>query len=203
MKELTDKYETLTLNKITAEPIRRGQQPEYSDEGITVIKTVDLKNSRIEAELKVSEDFFEKYPDAHVKKNDVLIASTGYCSIGKADVYDSDEQAMVDGHVSIVRLKDGFNPYFITYFLRSMLGKIQFDKWWTGSSGQIEIQPHDLEKFIIPDNTKKGIPIEIQNEIANELNVCSVELNRVNGKYKEQLRLRNKIFLQQLINDLS
>jgi len=203
MKELTDKYETISLKKITVEPIRRGQQPEYSDDGITVIKTVDLKNSRIETELKVSEDFFEKYPDGHVKKNDVLIASTGYCSIGKVDVYDSEEQAIVDGHVSIVRLKDGFNPYFITYFLRSMLGKIQFDKWWTGSSGQIEIQPHDLEKFIVPDNTKKGIPIDIQNEIANELNICSIELDKVNTKYKEQLRLRNKSFLQQLIKDLN
>jgi len=201
MKELTEKYETISLKQITIEPIRRGQQPEYSDEGITVIKTVDLKNRKIEAELKVSEDFFNKYSDAHVRRNDVLIASTGYCSIGKVDIYDSDEQAMVDGHVSIVRLKDGFNPYFIAYFLRSMFGKIQFDKWWTGSSGQIELQPQDLEKFIIPNNTKKGIPCGLQNEIADELNLHSIKLDEFNIKYMERLRSRNNVFLQKLIEN--
>ena len=166
---LKDKYQTVSLKSICREPIKRGEQPEYSDFGVMVIKTVDLKNRYIDYEntLKVSEDFYEAKPQAHIQKNDILVSSTGYVSVGKIDVFDLDESAFADGHISIVRLNEDYDPYFITYFLRSPLGQLQFDKWFTGSSGQIEVQPEDLNKFIIP--SKESISIEKQREIADKI----------------------------------
>ena len=57
--------------------------------------------------------------------------------------------------------------------------------------------------IIIPNKTKKGIPKSKQDEIAKELNTYTAELDKVNSKYKEQLQLRNKVFLQQLITNFN
>jgi hypothetical protein len=189
---LKDRYVTTTLGQIAGVPIMRGIQPKYIDEEggqskdiVDVLKTVNLKDEYIDYDncLKTQREFFMKYPLAHVKKNDVLITSTGYMSMGKIDVYDRDEMinpAITDGHLSILRLKEGYHPYFVAYFLRSILGKQQFEKLWSGSSGQIEIKPSELDTVIIPDNSAKGLPFGKQQKIANMITHQSDEIKALN-----------------------
>ena len=169
LDELSNKYQTVSLKSICRESIKRGEQPEYSDFGVMVIKTVDLKNRFIDYEntLRVSEDFYDSKPQAHIQKNDILVTSTGYVSVGKIDVFNLDEPAFADGHISIVRLNTDYDTDFVTYFLRSVLGQLQFEKWFTGSSGQIEVQPEDLNKFILP--SKEDISRAKQKEIADQI----------------------------------
>lgn len=200
LNDFTRKYSLTTLGDIILDSIVRGEQPEYSEEGVTVIKTIDLKNGSIDYNSKVSKEFFEQHSQSHITKNDILIASTGIGSIGKVDVYESDEPAMVDGHISIVRLKQGYNPHFIAFYLRSLLGKIQFDKYWTGSSGQIEIQPYDLEKFIVPDNSIKGVGEKEQQEIVSKINDQLSELKKVRKEYEKNLMEQNDVLLKSLLN---
>lgn len=197
--ELINKFKkqcsTTTLCSIVKKSIIRGDQPKYADDGIIVIKTVDLTNRAIDYEscLLTTKSFFDTVPNAHLKKNDILVSSTGYISIGKVNIYDKDDDAMADGHVSIIRLIDGYDPYFIMYFLRSHLGMIQFEKWWTGSSGQIEVQPTDLNNFVIPDNSDAGIPLKIQLEISNKLrNDLKQILKLEDEKTTLRLQVRNK-----------
>ena len=189
---LCERYRTLSLAEICREPIVRGEQPEYDEVGtVTVLKTVDLKNGYIDYEnaLKVSEEFYDAHPAAHVHKGDILVASTGYVSMGKVDIYDRDEPAMVDGHISIVRVDDGYEPYFIAYFLRSHFGQLQFEKWFTGSSGQIEVQPYDLGRFLVPANDAKGIPPVDQRRIATaitqQLEEARILERRAAAKWRE------------------
>ena len=183
---LKNKYRTVSLKSICRESIKRGEQPEYSDFGVMVIKTVNLKNRFIDYEntLRVSEDFYESKPQAHIIKNDILISSTGYVSIGKIDIFDIEEPAFADGHISIIRLNEDYDPYFVIYFLRSALGQLQFDKLFTGSSGQIEIQPEDLNRFILP--SKDAISKEKQKEIANKI---TEEYKKV-WDYEQQAKLK-------------
>lgn len=172
LEALRDHYSTVPLAIICPEPIVRGEQPDYDDLGtVTVLKTVDLRDGYIDYDntLKVSEDFFAAHPTSHVRKNDILIASTGYVSMGKVGIYDRDEPAMVDGHISIVRVNKDYDPFFIAHFLRCHFGQLQFEKWFTGSSGQIELQPTDLGKFIVPDSTENGIPLNDQRHIAKRV----------------------------------
>lgn len=169
LKAMRDHYSTVPLATICREPIVRGEQPNYDEFGtVTVLKPVDLRDDYIDYDntLKVSEDFFAAHPTSHVRKNDILIASTGYVSMGKVDIYDRDEPAMVDGHISIVRVNKDYDPFFIAHFLRCHFGRLQFEKWFTGSSGQIELQPTDLGKFIVPDSSENGIPLNEQRRIA-------------------------------------
>jgi len=178
IERLKNKYQTVLLKDACKEPIRRGEQPEYSEDGkIIVLKTVNLKESYIAYDdcLRVSEAFFEKHPNAQVEKGDVLVASTGYVSMGKVDVFDANVPAMVDGHISILRLREDYDAYFIGYFLRSHLGQIQFEKWFSGSSGQIEVQPEDLNQFILPQSSDGGINKDKQKEIASRIHALEEE----------------------------
>lgn len=173
LEKLKEKYSTTKLSNIVKEPIKRGIQPIYSENGnFPVIKTVDIQEEGINLDqcLKVDDEFFYNNPDYHVKKGDILVASTGIGSLGKVAVYDHDIPAICDGHVSIIRVANGYDISFIAHFLRSHFGQVQIEKYFTGSSGQIELQPIDLGNIIIPDNTITGIPYERQLNISNLMN---------------------------------
>lgn len=60
LDKFKNKYRTVRLKSICREPIKRGEQPEYSNFGVMVIKTVDLKNRFIDYEntLRVSGEFY-------------------------------------------------------------------------------------------------------------------------------------------------
>jgi restriction endonuclease S subunit len=210
LQELRRKYDVDALKNACCEPIHRGEQPEYSENGeILAIKTIDLKSSYIDYDhcLRVSKEFFDKVPTAHVRKNDVLVASTGYGSMGKVDVYSKNEEAMVDGHIAILRLKEEYDPFFIAYFLRSHLGQIQFEKWFTGSSGQIEIQPKDLDQFILPKSSDTGLSLTRQKGIASKLteilNDCFELKEKSKEKWEQSKNLFEKLIWQQITNQPS
>lgn len=169
LDEFKNKYQTILLKDICREPIKRGEQPRYSDFGVMVIKTVDLKNRFIDYEntLRVSREFYESKPQAHIQKNDILLTSTGYVSAGKIDIFNIDELALADPQLLILRLNKEYDINFITYYLRSSFGQVQFDRWFSGSSGQIHLYPEDIGNFIIP--SKESISLEKQKEIANKI----------------------------------
>jgi restriction endonuclease S subunit len=172
LKKMQEKYAVERLENVCAEPIRRGKPSEYDEKGeIKIIKTVDLKSTHIDYDncLKVSRTFVEQFPNEQLKKNDILVSSTGYVSLGKVAVHDREEIVVVDRHVSVLRLKAGYDPYFVTYFLRSHLGQIQFEKWFSGASGQIDIWPDDLNQFILPESSDEGVQLAKQKEIADRI----------------------------------
>lgn len=137
LKKMQEKYTVERLENICVEPIRRGKPSEYDENGeIKIIKTVDLKNTYVDYDncLKVSRTFVEEFPDEQVKKNDILVSSTGYVSLGKIAVHDRDEIVVVDRHISILRVKTKYDPYFVTYFLDYIWGK------FNSRNGFLELQ---------------------------------------------------------------
>jgi len=170
--ELGKKYKTTTLESACREPIHRGEQVKEDENGTQILlKTVNLKNDHIDFDnaTAISTNTFESNPSAQVQKGDILLASTGYVSMGKVDIYDRESPSLVDGHVSIIRLNDDYDAHFVTYFLRSHFGQLQIDKWWTGSSGQIELPQADLAKFIII--SCQSLPQEKQSQIAERITI--------------------------------
>ncbi len=169
VKQVLESIKAVPLGDICRESIIHGRQPEYDDTGdVIALKTVDLKNDHINYDdaLRVSAEFFEAHPTAHVRKDDILIASTGYVSMGKVDVYDRAERAMASGELLVLRVNRECDPYFVCYFMRSPLGQVQFDKWFSGSSGQIHIYNTGLAAFLVPATGARGIPLEDQKRIA-------------------------------------
>jgi len=173
LNELSDLFRTVNLDTACGEPIFRGDQPIYDDNGTKlVLKTVDLRNDYIDYDnaLRVSEDFFNSRPATHVQRGDIIVAATGFVSMGKIDVYELDEPAMISGELLAIRVNEGYDPYFLCYYLRSYLGQIQFDKWFSGASGQIHLYEPDLAHFQIPSNSVQGgITRPEQERIANTI----------------------------------
>jgi len=172
--EKVKEFKTVKLKQLLKEPIRRGVQPEYDENGeIRVVKTVNLRNGYIdlsETEYVNDEFFKKKRRKAGIKYLDILIASTGTGSIGKVDIWENEEEALADGHISIVRVNQSkVNPYYLTYYLRSIFGYSQIEANFSGMSNQIEIYPDDTEKFevLLPNKTVQD---QIVKEIETKLN---------------------------------
>jgi type I restriction enzyme M protein len=80
--------------------------------------------------------------------------STGVGTIGRVNCVLHDEKSVVDNHVTIIRVKPGvIDPVYLAVFLNSRLGRLQTYKWQSGSSGQLEIYPDEIQKFwvVVPD----------------------------------------------------
>jgi type I restriction enzyme M protein len=86
-------------------------------------------------------------------------------TIGRSAPYLHDQDAIPDNHVTILRTKN-LNPIFLSVYLNSIAGKYQVDKYFKGSSGQIELYPKDIANFYIP-----LVNDDIQQTIAEKIKV--------------------------------
>ena len=182
----------IKVKDIVFEKVHRGASPNYNADGeIPVVKTAHLKNGNI----NISEDEFVSY-DTYLKSersqiysNDVLIASTGKVSLGRVDIVETEQELVVDGHISIIRVDNKkYNPQFLTYFLRSILGVFQIERDYTGATNQIELYSSEIENFDIPDFSlakqseiveKIKTQIDAQNEIDKQIEDKQQEINKI------------------------
>lgn len=145
-----------TLNQI---PTRRGKSPKaeaYVDEkdGYALVVKAGSNITKFGG-LLVDGDFIEKavYDDMkafHLRKGDVLIASTGTGTLGKACVYDSKWPAVADGHVTVIRVNpQQVNPYYLADYLRAGAGAVQVERFYTGATGLIELQPEEADQILV------------------------------------------------------
>ncbi len=165
IKTLKSTGSTTTLGKIF-HLIQRGTQPIYSTKGtIKVLRSVNVGNLSFNEKRQeyVTRSFFNSQTRGKVQLNDILITSTGVGTLGRTSIWTKNEEAFCDGHITILR-KGNVDPYLIAAFLNSKYGLFQFDQNYRGSSGQIEIYPFDISKFIIPE-----VLFQYQEEIGAEI----------------------------------
>lgn len=203
LDELKTNFKTVTLQSICTKPITRGEQPIYEEDGENiVIKTVDIKDRFIDYDsaLKVNNEFFNSMKTAKVINGNILLASTGYVSMGKVNVYEREEPAIADGHISIISVNENYDPYFIAYYLRSHLGQIQIEKYFTGSSGQIELQQGDINKFILPSH--QSIPKPRQTEIARAIRKKIEEAIKLEQQAEDKQTEARKLFEKLVLTEI-
>jgi len=169
--ELSQLYNLLPIGKVLLAPINKGVSPKFSDiDNIPCLKTVDLKNRYIDFEnsLKVDDEFFKRNIKFKLNMNDLIIASTGFVSMGKVDVFEEDFDCLITGELLGLSVDiDKYDPKFIAFYLRSDFGQSQIEKFWTGSSGQIHLNPNEVKEILIP--SYKSIPKEKQIEISEKI----------------------------------
>jgi len=166
--EILDKIGNKKIKDIIIENVHRGKSPQYDENGmIPVIKTAHVTNNGINQEFTefVSEKFYDKKIDSQMNIGDILLTSTGKPSIGKIAIYDSDDKAIPDGHISIIRIDQSkYSAEFLVYFIRSILGYVQLEKEFVGCTNQIELYSDSIENLVIPD-----ISLEKQEKIVAEI----------------------------------
>jgi restriction endonuclease S subunit len=149
----------LSLNK-------RGTQPVYSDDnkGIVVLNSKHIRQNKIDFTDNRFGNPNEISEELVIRKYDVLVNGTGVGTIGRTAVYMKEEPALPDNHITILR-PIGIDPLFLSVQLNSIIGKLQVEKYFKGSSGQIELYPSDINDFIIwkaPADTQKKIKNAIE-----------------------------------------
>lgn len=186
---ILNKIKIIRISDIITEPIHRGASPKYSQNGeIAVIKTGHLKNKHIEISKEefVAKDFYNSSIRSQVKKNDILVASTGKSSLGKINLLEIEQDLVADGHISIIRIDEKkYDHSFLTYFFRSILGYFQIERDFTGATNQIELYADEISNFQIPD-----ISIKAQQKIVDEIKAELDKQEEMNQKIKAE---RNKI----------
>lgn len=155
----------------------RYSQPQYSEKSnFKIINSQYIRNEFIDYE-SAKTGFGKAVP-----KNAILINSTGVGTLGRVNINSFDFKFGVDSHVNVLVLKDecGVNPYFLMIFLQSKYGQSQINRYYSGTSGQIEIYPRDFENFLIP-----LLPIDFQLEIENLVKTSHLNLQNSKQLYKE------------------
>lgn len=177
-KKKAGSFQLNDLTKVKREP-NRGRQPEYVDDesdpetlkyqgmldhygnvlaksktdNICALKSVSIRWGYVDFGVAraVSGDFYRKHKEkCGIKKHDLLINSTGDGTIGRVAVYNKDHDALVDGHITIVRFKELHYAWYTAAYLLSEQGQRQIYRYINGSSGQVEIYPQDISRLWIP-----------------------------------------------------
>lgn len=143
--------------------IKRGLQPAYVEDGeIIVVNSQHLGRYllNVEATERTDRQFWDKNERCRLQKNDVLLYSTG-AYVGRTNVWLEDRAGVASNHVTIIRANTSCNPLYLGVFLNSPAGLLQTEKWASGS-GQREIYPEDIARFMIHLPSEK-----FQEEVAD------------------------------------
>jgi type I restriction enzyme, S subunit len=125
--------------------VKRGSQPLYADSGLPVINSRHVRTNRV----LLSDDNRLAAPSrVQILKGDVLVNGTGFGTIGRAAPYMDADPAVPDNHVTVIR-PIGVRPLYLSAFLNSQLGQLQIERMISGSSGQIELYPKDIESIYV------------------------------------------------------
>jgi restriction endonuclease S subunit len=138
---------------------QRGKQPIYSTNGLPVLNSKHILENKIILEgNRYAKTTF--VTGLQIQYGDVLINGTGRGTIGRTAPYlISEHQAIPDNHVTILR-SSTLDPAYLSFYLNSLAGKLQVEKYQRGSSGQLELYPFDIRKFQVWE-----APQSIQQEI--------------------------------------
>lgn len=198
-----ERFDYIYLKDIVTKTIERGEQPKYHENGNgLVIKTSTISNIGINCK-KASKIIFDfsKSSNSILEQGNILMSSTGIKSIGKICKFNCNTNAIADGHVTIINIDTvKYDVDFIVYYLRSILGQLQIEKYWSGSSGQIELNPSEVNKILIPSYRK--IPKAKQVIIANEITKIVNKYTDVENK-KHQLKTKAyQVFNREIIKNV-
>lgn len=140
-------------------------------------------------EKSVYEEFCDSANHLNIvaEKYDVLVASTGDGTLGKAAVFDLDIPAIVDGHVAIIRVnRKQINPYYLADYIRKGAGAIQINRAYTGATGLIELTPEQLDSVVV--DTLNGSIVK-QREMSRKLRKIEQNAIRYISKAEEELQI--------------
>ena len=148
----------------------KGGKQVYVNSGITFFRSQNVWRNRIELEdiAYIDEKTHKKMHRTSLRKNDILITKTGRfntenSSLGRAAMYQGDDnQANINGHVYLVRLKEVINPNFVLFILTTDEYREYIRRVCVGGIDKRQINKEHLEEFpiILP-------PTELQNQFAD------------------------------------
>ncbi len=185
-------------NKVGSGSTPLGGSQAYQSEGVVFIRSQNVYNDTLNLEdvVFISKELNGKMEGSKVNAEDILLNITG-ASIGRSCVVPKDFQiGNVNQHVCIIRLNQGYSPYFLQPYLSSNRGtKLVFQEQAGGGREGLNFQ--SIRNFKVPFPT----PPE-QQKIASFFTAIDRKLSQLKRKKTllEQYKkgVMQKIFSQQI-----
>lgn len=157
--------------------IYRGKQPKYSTNGIPVINQKAIQWSGLNKEFLKFHNNEIKVDSRHfVKKNDLLINSTGTGTVGRVYHFKfQPEKMFVDSHITIIRTDENkLRSRFLYYQMRT--NKFQnmiLNEFLAGSTGQVEFNKSMVKKLpiSIPEVNYQDVVIKVLDELEDKIEI--------------------------------
>jgi type I restriction enzyme S subunit len=180
--------------KIGSGSTPRGGEKVYQKEGIPFIRSQNVNNEKLI--LKnisfIPMEIHKSMKGTTVLPNDILLNITG-ASIGRSCVVpNSIEEANVNQHVCIIRLKDSINIEFVQNFLSSFIGQKNILMSQVGGNRE-GLNHSNVRSLFIPLP-----PLPEQQKIAQILSTWDKAIEQSQNLI-EQLKSRKKGLMQQLL----
>jgi type I restriction enzyme M protein len=148
-----------TVGQLSISKVQRGKSPQaalYVDsvDGFAAVVKAGSSISKfgvlLDSEDFIEKDIYEDFGKGTLRRGDVLLASTGTGTLGKACVYESDKPAVADGHVTVIRPNmKKIDPHYLADYLRIGIGALQIQRAYTGSTGLIELTEESVNSIVV------------------------------------------------------
>ena len=181
-------------SKITNGNTPKGGSDVYIDEGILFFRSQNVWRNRIDLDdiAYIDEETHKKLHNSSLMHNDILITKTGRfntenSSLGRASLYEgTDNEANINGHVYLVRLKSGMIHKFVLYILISNSFRNLIRRVCVGGIDKRQLNKNHIEDFpiIIP-------PHSLQQEFAQKIQAIESMKAKVRQSLKESETLFN------------
>ena len=158
--------------------VSRGISPKYTDvNGVLVINQKCIRNGKINKNVARLHCYSKKINEAKFLKNhDILINSTGVGTAGRVAIFREDYVAVVDSHVSILRVdQTNVDPNFIFYNLRGREKEIE--ETAEGSTGQIELSRNGIKniEILVPDLPEQKAIAEVLSSLDDKIDLLHLQ----------------------------
>ncbi len=155
IKELKKRFKKMmtlgdTKPYMTYGAIITGRKPIEKEKGILYINPPNFVRTGLDVKLGnfIGEKSDWNEEKSRLEKYDVLIVRAGVGCAGRAEVYNLDLPANVGCYVDILR-QDKINPYYLTLFLKSKYGDLQFKRLKCGV-GPLNVSFSEIKSIRIP-----------------------------------------------------
>jgi len=168
---------------------QRGKQPVYSDNGLPVVNSKHVQPNKVVLEGNRTA-FANPIAELQIRHGDTLMNGTGRGTLGRVAPFLFDGNAIPDNHVTILR-SPTLDPAYLSFYLNSQAGQLQVEMHQRGTSGQLELYPFDIRKFLV-----WVAPKEFQQEIRNLYDKAAE-----NEQQSRELLEKAKTRVEQLIEE--
>lgn len=177
----------------------KGGSENYVETGIAFLRSQNVWRNRIDLNdvVYIDEDTHRAMKKSSVCHNDILITKTGRIntensSLGRAALFQGkDNSANINGHVYLVRLKEGVNPRFVVTILTGEAYRKYIRKVCVGGIDKRQINLEQVEEFPIIKP-----PLLMQNDFATFVERVDQQKQTIQQSL-EKLELMKKALMQE------
>ena len=174
----------------------KGGSEVYVEEGITFFRSQNVWKNRLVYEdiAFIDQATHDKMMKSSLKHKDILMTKTGRIntensSLGRAAIYlGEDDKANVNGHVYLIRLKEGIINEFVLHILTTKEYRGHIRSVCVGGIDKRQLNKDHIENFPIINP-----PIELQNKFAEMLSIIEEQKSIAQNSLEKSEELFNSL----------